>query len=109
LNPNTRFREKKPHRLNWDDRKPESDAWEDEMRKNSAEIIILGEKKKKVRHGAAYKKPLQLTKNPTVGQMAALAKARGGPVIVEFQVLGKTWQIRVEPMQPRKKGSNEAK
>jgi hypothetical protein len=43
----TPFGDRKRRRPNWDEHKPDSDPWEDQMRKDCAQKIILGRKKKK--------------------------------------------------------------
>jgi hypothetical protein len=91
--------EKKARRPHWDEKQPSADAWEDQMRKDCAEIIVLGLglKKKKVRRTSPfYKKPTPPIEKMTLPELAQLAIARGGTIIIDNYRL-KTRTV-VEPM-----------
>jgi hypothetical protein len=75
------FTEKKSHRPQWGKNQSSNDPWEDQMRKDCAEKIVLGGKNKKVRGGHLPKKPTQHTSVP---DLVKIAIAKGCDQTIEF-------------------------
>jgi hypothetical protein len=87
--------EKKAHRPHWDENRSSADPWEEEMRKDCAEKIVLGGKRKKVRRNSpSYKKPMSITKTTTLWQLAQVVIARGGSqTVFELEINGRRFCI----------------
>jgi hypothetical protein len=62
-------------------REDDRDPWEDQMRKDCAEKILLGQKNKKVHGGHLRKKPTQQT---TVPELVQIAIDKGCTQTLEF-------------------------
>ena len=92
---NKTWDKKKRHRLGWDSGKPTSDAWEEKMRNDCAEIIILGGKKKKIRRGTSSQKCPAPTERMALKELVAIAIAKGCPQVVELR----GYRVCVQPTE----------